>query len=100
MSYSGNWLKSINGGEPMSADGRLDKLNDYKQLINSFYYAGLKREEAKDLLALGFRLYRDSEHMVQVKNEIQRLENVIKKQAKEIRKLKRLEEVATIDANE
>lgn len=76
----------------MSADGRLDKLNAFARKINAFEYAGLKRDEAKDLLALAFRLYRDSEHMNDVKNELQRKDNVINKQAKEIRKLKRKEE--------
>jgi hypothetical protein len=76
----------------MSADGRLDKLNFYRRKLDGFDYAGLKREEAEDLLALAFRLYRDSEHMCEVKNEIQRLENVIKKQSNKLRKLKQPKE--------
>ena len=70
----------------MGVDGRLDKLNEYKRIIDGFEYAGLNREEAEGLLRLAFRLYRDSEHMVEVKNEIQRLENVIKKQSNRLRK--------------
>jgi hypothetical protein len=77
----------------MSADGRLDKLNAYRRKLDGFEYAGLKREEAEDLLRLAFRLYKDSEHMNEVKNEIQRLENVVKKQAKQLRKEAKANEI-------
>jgi hypothetical protein len=63
----------------LSADGRYDKLIYYKQKIDSFQYAGLKREEAQDLLQLAFRLYRDSEHMVEVKNELARQARLVEK---------------------
>jgi cell division protein FtsB len=73
-------------------DGRYYKLLKYRGILNSFNYAGLKREEAFDLLRLGFRLYEDSEHMNEVKNRIQQLESVVEKQRKEIAKLKRKKE--------
>jgi hypothetical protein len=63
----------------MSADGRYDKLLYYRQKLDSFQYAGLKREEAEDLLHLAFRLYRDSEHMVDVKNELERQTQLVEK---------------------
>jgi ppGpp synthetase/RelA/SpoT-type nucleotidyltranferase len=80
-----------NGGDKVK-DGRYEKLLKYRDKLNSFDYAGLKREEALDLLRLGFRLYEDSEHMNVVKNRIQKLESIIEKQRKEIVKLKRKEE--------
>ncbi|WP_416045930.1 hypothetical protein [Priestia megaterium] len=75
----------------MSADGRKDKIDYYERKLQSFDYAGLKREEALELLRLAKRLYRDSEHMVSVKNRVQQLETLVSRKDKEIRKLKRKE---------
>jgi ppGpp synthetase/RelA/SpoT-type nucleotidyltranferase len=70
-------------------DGRYHKLLKYRGVLNSFDYAGLKRDEAFDLLRLGFRLYEDSKHMQEVKNRVQQLESIVEKQRKEIDRLKR-----------
>lgn len=63
----------------MSADGRYDKLLHYRQKLDSFQFAGLKRDEAEDLLRLAFRLYSDSEHMVEVKNELAREKQTVER---------------------
>ena len=75
----------------MSADGRRGKIDYYERKLQSFDYAGLKREEALDLLRLAKRLYRDSEHMVGVNNRVQQLEMLVSRKDKEIRRLKRKE---------
>lgn len=67
-------------------DARLAKLNKYKKIINGFDYAGLKREEALDLLRLGFRLYEQAQHVGELHNVIQSKDKLIKQQSKQLKK--------------
>jgi CII-binding regulator of phage lambda lysogenization HflD len=78
------------------SDGRRDKIEYYERKLQSFDYAGLKREEALDLLRLSKRLFRDCEHMNEVKNRVQQLETLVERKDKEIRRMKR-KEVGAVD---